>query len=55
MLFPDRDILPWMVQTLSAEPEQKGSASQGIFIYTAIGLIKQIWNVKDNAGNHSHV
>lgn len=51
---PDKDILPWMVQPQSAEPEQKGSTFQDIFAFTGTGLMKQIeqwmWNVKDNAG-----
>lgn len=53
---PDKDILPWMVQTQPAEPEpeHKPSTSQDIFVYTGIGLMKQteqgMWNVKDNAG-----
>lgn len=41
MASPDKDILPWMVQTQSAELEQKGSTSRDVFIYTATGLMKQ--------------
>lgn len=43
MQSPDKDILPWMVQTQPAEPEpeHKPSTSQDIFVYTGIGLMKQ--------------